>query len=144
MSEIAEMKPARSKRLIVDSVSRNTLTLGEYYEKRQARYIFETPTTYDRDLRRIFSEDPRHRRSPTAASFLRRNRPRIRKLVSKWTGEHELTLDAFLDDMIKRCSKLRLHAVGSERQLRNDFTVLLTARTVHALYAPWRRQWFAL
>jgi hypothetical protein len=144
MAEIAAMKPGRSRRVVIDPISKNSLTLAEYYEKKQARYIFETPTTYDRDLRRIFSEDPRHRRSPTAAEFLRRNRSKIRKLVSKWTGEHELTLDAFLDDMIKRCGKLRLHAVGSERQLRIDFTVLLTARTVHALYSPSRRQWFAL
>jgi hypothetical protein len=34
--------------------------------------------------------------------------------------------------------------VGSERQLRTDFTVLLTAKAVHSLYSPQRRQWIAL
>jgi hypothetical protein len=38
---------------------------------------------------------------------------------------------------------LKLRAIGSERQLTRDFTVLLTARTVHALYSPSRRS-FAL
>ena len=37
-----------------------------------------------------------------------------------------------------------LRAVGSERQLRMEFIVLLTAKTVHSLYSPSRRQWLAL
>jgi hypothetical protein len=46
--------------------------------------------------------------------------------------------------MIDRCRELNLRAVGSERRLRMDFTVLLTAKTVHSLYGPARRRWFAL
>ena len=65
-------------------------------------------------------------------------------MVSKWTGEYQLTLDAVLNDMIARCRELKLRAVGPERQLTVDFTVLLTAKTVHSLYSPSRRQWFAL
>jgi hypothetical protein len=65
-------------------------------------------------------------------------------MVSKWTGEYQLTLDAVLDDMIARCRELKLRAAGPERQLRIDFTVLLTAKTVHSLYSPSRRQWVAL
>jgi len=68
----------------------------------------------------------------------------IRRLVSKWTGEYQLTLDQVLDEMIERCRELKLRAVGHERQLRTDFTVLLTAKTVHSLYSPLRRQWIAL
>ena len=65
-------------------------------------------------------------------------------LAGKWTGEYQLTLDAVFDDMIIRCRELKLRAVGSERQLRMDFIVLLTARTVHSLCSPSRRQWLAL
>jgi hypothetical protein len=65
-------------------------------------------------------------------------------MVAKWTGEHQLTLDSVLDDMIDRCRELELRAVGPKRQLITDFTVLLTAKTVHSLYGPARRQWFAL
>ena len=60
----------------------------------------------------------------------------IRRLVSKWTGEYQLTLDTVLYDMIERCRELKLRAVGSDRQLRTDFTLLLTAKTVHSLYSP--------
>ena len=144
MAEIAGRKPILTGRLQVDPLSRINRTLAEYFKKKQARYVVDSPTTYDRDLRRIFSADPKHRRSPAASTFIRQNRAEIRQLVSKWTGEYQLTLDAVLDDMIRRSRELRLRAVGSERQLRLDFTVLLTAKTVHSLYSPSRRQWFAL
>jgi hypothetical protein len=65
-------------------------------------------------------------------------------MVAKWTGEYQLTLDSVLDDMIDRCRELKLRAVGPERQLIMDFTVLFTVKTVHSLYGPARRQWFAL
>jgi hypothetical protein len=43
-----------------------------------------------------------------------------------------------------RCRDLKLRAVGPERQLIMEFTVLLTAKTVHALFGPLRRRWIAL
>jgi hypothetical protein len=79
-----------------------------------------------------------------ASLFIRRNRKRIRELVSKWTGEYQLTLDAILDDMIMRCRELNLRAVGPERKLLAEFTVLLTAKTVHSLFGPLQRKWIAL
>jgi len=48
------------------------------------------------------------------------------------------------DDVIGRCRELRLHAVGSERQLTMDLVVFLTAKTVHFLHSPSFRQWIAL
>jgi hypothetical protein len=144
MAELAGRRPVVTNRLRVDPLSMLTQTLAEHYERKRARYAVEHPRIYDRDLRRIFSDDPRHRRSPAASAFLRRNRARIRHIVSKWTGEYQLTLDAVFDDMIGRCRELKLRAVGSERQLRMEFIVLLTAKTVHSLYSPSRRQWLAL
>jgi hypothetical protein len=144
MAEIAAKKPLVTRRLRVDPLSQLTQTLAEHYEKKRAHYVIDYPKIYDRDLRRIFSADPRHRRSPAASTFLRRNRAKIRQVVSKWTGEYQLTLDSVFDDMIGRCRELKLRAVGSERQLRMEFIVLLTAKTVHSLYSPSRRQWLAL
>jgi Putative zinc-binding metallo-peptidase len=144
MAEIATEKRVLTRRLRVDPLSRLTQTLAEHYEKKRAHYAVDSPKVYDRDLRRIFSDDPKHRRSAAASAFLRRNRARIRETVSRWTGEYELTLDAVFDDMIGRCRELKLRAVGSERQLRMEFIVLLTAKTVHSLYSPSRRQWLAL
>jgi hypothetical protein len=144
MEEIAGKRPLLTVRERVDPLNELRETLAEHYKKRQALYAFDTPKTYDRDLYRLFSADPRHRRSQPASIFIRRHRARIRKLVAKWTGENQLTLDAVLDDMITRCRERNLRAVGSERKLFIDFTVLLTAKTMHALFGPLRRKWIAL
>ena len=125
---------------VVNSARRSATTT----KKKQAFYAFRPPKTYDRDLSRLFSADPRHRRAQPASAFIRRHRAHIRQLVARWTGENQLTLDAVLDDMISRCRELNLRAVGSDRKLVTDFTVLLTAKTMHALFGPSRRKWIAL
>jgi hypothetical protein len=144
MAEIATQKPTLTGREVVDPISQLTETLEEHYSKKQALYAFDSPTSYDRDLQRLFSADPRHRRLMPASQFIRRHRAKVRELVAKWTGEYQLTLDAVVDDMITRCRELNLRAVGSERKLVADFTVLLTAKTMHALFGPSRRKWIAL
>jgi adenylate kinase family enzyme len=144
MAEIADERPEITRRLRIEPLSRLTHTLAEHYRKKQAHYAVDSHKSYDRDLRRIFSSDPKHRRSPAASTFLLENRVKISRMVSKWTGEYQPTLDTIFNDMVGRCRVLKLRAVGSERQLRIDFTVLLTATTVHSLFSPTRRQWFAL
>jgi hypothetical protein len=144
MGEIAGQRPVLTHRERVEPLTQLTGTLAEYYKKKQALYAVDTPKTYDRDLQRLFSADPMHRRSEAASSFIRRNRANVRELVAKWTGEYQLTLDAVLDDMIQRCRELGLRAVGPERKLVTQFTVLLAAKTMHALFGPSRRRWIAL
>jgi hypothetical protein len=144
MAELANRKPVLSRKSEFEPLRSLGTTLGEHYQKKLEHYSVDAPRAYDRDLLRIFSNNPRHRHSPPAAAFIRHHRGDIRRLVSKWTGEYQLTLDQVLDEMIERCRELKLRAVGHERQLRTDFTVLLTAKTVHSLYSPLRRQWIAL
>ncbi|MEN3375191.1 MAG: hypothetical protein V7604_546 [Hyphomicrobiales bacterium] len=144
MTEIAGKRPLITTRERLDPLRELSETLGSHYRKKQAFYAFEAPKTYDRDLYRLFSADPRHRRAQPASTFVRRHRAQVRKLVARWTGENQLTLDAVLDDMITRCRVHNLRAVGSERKLLTEFTVLLTAKTMHALFGPSRRKWIAL
>jgi hypothetical protein len=144
MTEIAGKRPQITSRERVDPLRALSETLGSHYQKKQAFYAFEPPKTYDRDLYRLFSADPRHRRAQPASTFVRRHRAQVRKLVARWTGENQLTLDAVLDDMITRCRVHNLRAVGSERKLLTDFTVLLTAKTVQAMFGPSGRKWIAL
>jgi hypothetical protein len=144
MAEIAAKKPVLTRRLRVDPLDRFSITLAEYYKKKQARYAVDSRKTDDKDLRRIFSDEPSRRRSRAAAPFIRENRAKIRQMVSRRTGEHPLTLEAALDDMILRCHELKLCAVGSTRELRSKLATLLTAKVAHSLYSPPRRRWFAL
>lgn len=144
MDDIAGEKPLLTKRFEVDPVSKSNKTLGEHYKKKREHYAVDTPATFDRELQRVFSDDPEDADAPAAAAFIRRNRAEIRALVSRWTGEYQLTLDAVLDDMIDRCRVLKLRAPGSEHQLRMHLTALLTNKAVHSLYSSSRRQWFAV
>jgi hypothetical protein len=144
MGEIAGTRPLITTRERVDPLHQLSDTLADHYKKKQEFYAFTPPKTYDRDLFRLFSADPKHRRSQPASTFIRRHRAHIRQLVARWTGENQLTLDAVLDDMISRCREHDLRAVGVERELVINFTILLTAKTMHALFGPSRRKWIAL
>jgi hypothetical protein len=144
MGDVAGERPQLTRRQLVDPLTRYTETLADHYRRKRAQYAGGAQKTYDRDLRRIFSADPKHRRSEAASTFLQEHRVRIRQLVAKWTAESQVTLDVVIDEMINRTRELKLRAVASERQLLMDCTAFLTARTVHALCSPARWQSFAL
>ena len=103
MNEIAGQRSQLPRGAVVHPLSQINTTLDEHYRRKKSFYAVNTPRTYDRELHRIFSADPKHRNAPTAASFLRANRSYLRQMVARWTGEYQLTLDSLLDDMIDRC-----------------------------------------
>jgi hypothetical protein len=142
--QIAGARPEITSRARPDSLGRLRKTLAEHYRARRDFYRIEFPDTFDRDLKRLFSDSPRHRHHEAASSFLRRNRKEIREMVARWTGEYQFTLDEVLSDMIGRCRELRLRAVGTERRLKMDFVVLLTVKTMNFLYSEGHRSWIAL
>ncbi|MEO5590472.1 MAG: putative zinc-binding metallopeptidase [Gemmatimonadaceae bacterium] len=144
MNEIADKPPLITTRQRMDPVSSITRTLAQHYALNKTKYTEELPDIYDTDLRRIFSDAPSHLNQPLASTFLRRNRTEIRRMVAKWTGEYEFTLDVVLAQMIRRSRELRLRAVGGDRQLRVNFAVLLTVKTMHFLYTEGQRDWIAL
>jgi hypothetical protein len=144
MVELKGKAPTHRNRKAVDPLRSLNRTLFDHYTYRQAIYSVEYPKTYDDDLQRLFSDDPRHRNKPTAAAFLRQHRGDIRRIVSRWTGEYQFSLDQVLTDMIGRCRELRLRVAGDERQLLTDFLVLLTARTMGFLVGQGRRDWIAV
>lgn len=142
MAEIADAAPAVRTKRRVESLPTLSTTIGEYYRQKREQYSLEHSDIFDRDLLRLFSDDPRHRRSERASVFLRRNRADIRRLVSRWTGEYQVAVDQVLEDMIGRCRELKLRAVGSERRLRMDAALMLTVNTMHFLHS--HRRWVAL
>jgi len=144
MAEIGPSVPPVRSRARVDSLRTLRQTLGEYYAARRERYRMDIPNTYDRDLCRLFSDDPKHRHHVAASTFLRRHRAEIRSRIAKWSGEYQATLDAVLADMISRCRELRLRVVGSEQEVLTDFTVMLAVNVMQVLYGRGRRDWIAL
>jgi hypothetical protein len=126
----------------VDPLDSLTMTLREHYAQRRSRYETRPPELYDSQLKRLFSDEPRHRNCQRASAFLRKNRAEIRQLVARWTGEYQYTLNQVQGDMIDRCRELKLRAAGPGQQLLMDFAVLLTVETMHHHYS--RRSWIAL
>jgi hypothetical protein len=136
-------KPARQRnQLKPDSLSTLRMTLREYYAGKRQQYLVGYPDIYDRDLKRLFSDDPKHRRRELASRFIRRNSSEIRKLVATWTGEYQFTLEQVLKDMIGRSRELKLRTPGPEQRLLVEFAILLTVKTMDYHYS--RRNWFAL
>jgi hypothetical protein len=135
-------RPRHRNRRKPESAPTLGMTLREYYADKRERYLASYPDIYDRDLRRLFSDDPRHQNQELASRFLRRNSSEIRRLVSNWTGEYQFTLEQVLKDMIGRSRELKLRAAGPERRLKMEFAILLTVKTMDFHYS--RRNWFAL
>lgn len=142
LDKIRGKQPRRRSRNKPESVPTLRMTLRDYYADKRERYLASYPDIYDRDLRRLFSDDPKHQRRELASRFLRRNSAEIRRLVSNWTGEYQFTLEQVLKDMIGRSRELKLRAAGPERTLKMEFAILLTVKTMDFHYS--RRNWFAL
>jgi hypothetical protein len=135
MTSLAGAHPLVKTREKVDPISRLSKTLREYYDEKRKHFGVDHPTFYDRDLRRLFSDQPAFKTNPTAASFINRFRKQMRRHVAKWTGEYQYTIDRLLDDMMRRCRELDLHVAGPEDQVKLEFTVLLTLQTMNYLHS---------
>ena len=86
-----------------------------------------------------FSDDEKYRKNPTAASFLRRIRPMLRRSVSRWTGEYQYTIDQILKEMIDRCRELRLRVATSEEDAQRDALIVLTIQIMNYLHGGYHR-----
>jgi len=142
MSEIAGEKPRVASRERIDPLREITKTLRQYYQEKRERYGTEYPDFFDADLRRLFSDAPGHRSRESAASFLRRIRPEVRRSVSRWTGHCEYTLEQVFKEAIGRCRELKLHLVGSPRRTKMDAVIMLTVSIMNFVYRG--RRWIDL
>jgi hypothetical protein len=133
MGSIEGKKPARRGRDRHEPLSELTKTLGDYYEEKRSRYRLAQRQSYDRDLRRLFSEPTGSARERSAASFLRKIRPEIRKLVSRWTGEYQYAVDRVLSEIIQRVKELGLVVGSAAPQVKRDAMLLLAVQTLKYL-----------
>jgi hypothetical protein len=115
------------------------ITLREHYRRKRERYDFQWPNVYDRDLRRIFSDDPRHKSKPSAASFLRKVRREVRQIVAEGTGVHQYTIDHVLQNMIDRCKDLQLRVTTPYRETRRRVMIVLTVQVMNVLHSGYHR-----
>ena len=132
--EIRDEKPKVTSRERVGSLPTIRKTLGEHYREKRAHYGVDYPHFYDRDLRRLFCDSHDQTGAPSAASFLRRIRREVRRVVSQWTGEYQYTIDQVLTEMIDRCRELGLRCDRGEPEVKRDALVMLTVQTMNYLH----------
>jgi len=131
MRQIARRRPPVKGGAPVEPLAHIRKTLREHYRQKRQRYATDYPDFYDNDLRRLFSDASEARDGQAASAFIRRVRSEVRRNVSRWTGEHQYTIDQVLQDMDWRCRELNLRARGPLRQLKLGLTILLTVQTMN-------------
>ena len=139
MNDIAGTKPRNGIRTKVEPLSALRFTLREHYRRKRERYDFEWPSVYDRDLYRIFSDEPQSRSRPSAASFIRRVRREVRQIVAEGTGVHQYTIDHVLQNMIDRCKELKLRVATPSREARRRVMIVLTVQVMNVLHSGYHR-----
>ena len=140
MREIASRPAPVRSRSMPDSLRTIRHTLREHYRDRQARYAEDYPDFFARDLRRLFSDDP-GTGALSAATYLRRTRPQMLRVVSRWTGQYQYTIDQVYRDMIDSCEELGLRVPRDANLagLSRELAVLLTVQTMSHLHTGGHR-----
>jgi len=141
MREIGPTLPHLRTRHRVDAAPHLDITLRQHYKSKRFRYGVESPSVVDEDLRRLFSDAPTHRRNQTAAQFLTRIRPTVRRRVARDTGAYQYTVSRVIDEIISRCRALHLRLRTSETKTRRELIALLTVEAMNYLHTGRQRVW---
>ena len=133
MLGIAGQKPIKRGRERIEPIGELKKTLAEHYREKRARYRLALRKSYDRDLKRLFSEASGTPRERSAATFLRRERAEIRKLVSRWTGEYQYAVERVLSEIIQRTEELGLVVGSGAAHVKRDAMLLVATQTLKYL-----------
>ncbi len=131
MTRVAVDPPAVRSRRRTHTLPTLKRTLREHYEQKRRCYCRDSPGIYDRDLRRIFSDEPRHARCASAATFLRSIEAEAREMVSRWTGAAQLTINRSIADMVDRAHVMGLRLRKPRRQTKVDVMMMLAVQTMN-------------
>ena len=100
MKGLAGAPPVVTTTEQVDPLPLLKRTLREHYARKRGHYGVARSSSYDPDLKRLFSDDSVHGDKMSAAAFLKRFRREVRRKVASWTGEYQYTIDQVLEDML--------------------------------------------
>ena len=139
MTSLDGRAPRRLPRREVESLSSLKKTLREHYRRKRAYYTIHWPASYERNLFRVFSSEPRHHLYPSAAQFLRRIRSEISEIVARGTGVHHYTINHIVKHMIVRSRALNLRLTISEEEARQLTIVALTMQVMQVLRTGYHR-----
>jgi hypothetical protein len=135
MDEVAVSDPVVRTRREVEPLRSLKATLRLHYARKRAHYGVDYPNFYDKDLLRVFSDDPSHRSNPPAAGVMHRLRREVRRLVADATGTYQYTIDRVIEDMIVRAGQLNLRLRYPLERTKLDFMMLVTVQTMNHLHS---------
>ena len=138
MEEIADRKPVVRTLARPESLGGLRMTLREYYQRKKAFYGEFDDSVFDRDLLRLFTDEPAFSGRRTAAALLRDRRRELRSRVAHWTGQYAFVVDEVLQGMIRRSRELRLKVCYSERETLQDAAIVLTTHTMRHIRGGYR------
>lgn len=133
MQEIRDEPLAVKTRRVSSPLRKTNETLREHYAQRHAFYGGEHPYYYERDLRRIFSNDPSHWGARRAVDFIEDVRPQVRMMVSRWTGQSQVLIDRTLDDIARRTGELDMRMVKPDSEAMTDLMLMVAVQTMNHL-----------
>jgi hypothetical protein len=139
MTKLASKSPRRLARHEVEALPSLKKTLRDHYKRKRAYYTIHWPASYERNLYRVFSAEPRHRIYPGAAQFLRHVRHDICEVVARGTGIHLYTINHIVKHMIVRCRALNLRLTVPEEEARQLSIVALTMQVMQVLRTGYHR-----
>lgn len=134
MKEIGPKRPPVRNTRIIEPLHKLHRTLREHYQAKKLRYGEEWPDFYDHHLTRLFSTEPEFKRNMSAARFLQNIRADVRRLVAKWTGAYQYTIDQVFVDMIDRCREVNMRLAVPEEEARYEAALMVTVQTMIYLH----------
>lgn len=135
MHDVAGAAPVTRSRREVEPIRSLKRTLRAHYKEKREHYGVEYPNFTDKDLRKLFSDDPAYAKNKLAAAFIQRVRRNVRRVVAEATGSYQYTIDQVIEDMIKRSRELKLRLRYPEDRTQLDFTIVLTVQTMNYLHS---------
>ncbi len=118
MRQIEDVPAAVANRELIEPLNEDTRTLGEHYQQKRARYELDRAEAYDLRLKRIFGRHSRRRRHLRAATFVRKVRPQLERLLIRRSRLHPYLVHHVLRTVIQRCRELDLILDTSQREAK--------------------------
>ncbi|MEZ6094576.1 MAG: hypothetical protein R3C03_10120 [Pirellulaceae bacterium] len=139
MAELDGVLPKVKSRLRIESVSGITRTLREHYRALHERFEIDCqPETFETHLRKLFSTHATQG-AVSAASFLKKHRAEVCRVVSQWTGENLYNVHQVLEKMVVSSERLRLVASGDSATLKYRLIAMVTTVTMNTLHGSQHR-----
>jgi len=85
------------------------IRLSTYLKRKKKLYEDSYPDFYDRDLKKLFTDDPDQRSGVKAYDYLRQSKDRIGRAASFWTKEKRYTIDQLMKRLTRRAQDLELY-----------------------------------